>query len=85
MPFSNNHISLQQPYLDRSVHFNVEHTLSGRKQVSNLQPTRLYYVACGHIYKYCVYHKNTQKLRRLSIALVTFPHEAHCRKKVGDP
>jgi len=63
MPFSNSHIGLHQPYLDRSVHFNVEHTLSGRKQVSNLQPTRLYYVACSHIYKSCLYQKKYTKIK----------------------
>jgi hypothetical protein len=25
--------------------------------VSNLQPTRLFYVACDHIYDLCVYYK----------------------------
>jgi hypothetical protein len=84
MPFNKSYYFAPALASVHSVHFNVECTLSSRTWVFNLQPTRLYYVVCGHVYKSCVYHKNTQQLRQLGIPLI-FPRAAHCHTKVGDP
>jgi len=76
MPFSNNHISLTA--VSTSM-WNTHYRVGNRSPTCSPPGCIMWPVAT---FINIVYTIKIHKLRRLSTALITFPREAHCHKKL---